>query len=80
MSDHKLVPTKAIENTLGECEVKTQSLVCEAVFRCRGHFLYSSVWHTDYNVMLLMSHIASDVWTQAFSYLRFLTDIKLSFQ
>ncbi len=64
MSEHKLVPSKIMKSTLGECS--KQSLVCEFFFRRCGHFLYSCIWYTDYNVMPLKCCIASDVRIQSF--------------
>ncbi len=80
MSEDKLVvPSKATKSALGKYEVNSKSCAC-FVFRYCGHFLHSYFWHTDYNIILLLSCIASDVWTQVFPYLRFLIVIKLSIQ
>ncbi len=78
VSEHKFVLSKAAKSTLDECEVSSKSCawVCVSMLWLYS-YSYSCIWHADYNVMLLMDCISSDVWTQAFLYLRFLIVIKL---
>ncbi len=56
-----------------------QSFMNEFVFRCCGYFLFCYM-SGSLVVMPLMICITLEVWTQAFSYLRFLIVIELSLQ